>query len=116
MVLTHRILGWEPVINHKNLIFMSKYKSKSKKKKLFKKPIPKPNMDTTFSEETLIELHQAGKISLVFYVTHLSPETREDYFDFCRDNNIPSGKDDSAEQYLYYRDNLLLAAIEEGNV
>ncbi|MGN1245635.1 MAG: hypothetical protein ACI4UN_03285 [Muribaculaceae bacterium] len=95
-------------------------KSKNKKKKLHKKNNTKLAQavmpDTFISEDHLIELHQEGKISLVFYVTHLSPETREEYFDFCRKNNIPSGKEESAEQYLCYRENRLIDAIEEGNI
>ena len=68
-----------------------------------------------YDEETLLGMVQEGKAGFRFYVTHLTKELRDEYFAFIearnlRDNNI------AAEEFIAYKDEQLLAAVEEGNV
>ena len=68
-----------------------------------------------YDEETLLEMVQEGKAGFRFYVTPLTKELRDEYFAFIEARNLRDNNT-AAEEFIAYKDELLLAAIEEGNV
>lgn len=51
-----------------------------------------------YSEETLIELFQQERITRLQFICHQSPEKREDFINFCRENGLNEGEE-AAERY-----------------
>ena len=51
------------------------------------------------SEEELNELLDAGKITVLAYVTHQSKELTKEFEDFCSDRDL-SQNEESAEQFM----------------
>ena len=68
-----------------------------------------------YDEETLLGMVQEGKAGFRFYVTHLTKELRDEYFTFIKARNL-CDSNTAAEEFITYKDEQLLAAIEEGNV
>lgn len=62
-----------------------------------------------YSEQTLVEMFQSGKISWLGYVKHHSPEWSKEYVKFCEDNNLQQD-DQTAHKFLDMKDKQL----EEG--
>ena len=58
-----------------------------------------------YPEEVLIEID---------YVNHFSAEWQEEYARYCEERNLVIGNDSAAE-YVRYKDEQLEAAMEEGN-
>ena len=67
------------------------------------------------SEEELIELLDAGKITVLTFVTHQSKELTKEFEDYCSDRDL--GQDeDSAEQFVNMRQQMFNEAFENGYV
>lgn len=58
-------------------------------------------------EEELVELFQEGKISMVDYVKHHSPEMTDDYNTYCNEEGLDDTTDDSAIRFLKRIESLL---------
>lgn len=54
-----------------------------------------------YDEDTLIELLQEGKISILQFVWNQSAERRKDYLDFCSNKNLEKGEA-SARLFMQY--------------
>ncbi|MBO5629508.1 MAG: hypothetical protein J5965_10595 [Aeriscardovia sp.] len=67
------------------------------------------------SEEELNELLDAGKITVLVYVTHQSKELTKEFEDFCSDRDL-SQNEDSAEQFVDMRQQIFNEAFENGYV
>ena len=59
------------------------------------------------SEEQLVELFQQQKINWVQYVEHHSEEMKNDYREYCLDNDLDCKSEQSARQYLEHIENFL---------
>ena len=67
------------------------------------------------SEEELNELLDAGKITVLTYVTHQSKELTKEVEDFCSDRDL-SQDEESAEQFVDMRQQMFNEAFEYGNI
>ena len=67
------------------------------------------------SEEELNELLDAGKITVLMYVTHQSKELTKEFEDFCSDRDL-SQDEESAEQFVDMRQQMFNEAFEYGNI
>ena len=67
------------------------------------------------SEEELNELLDAGKITVLTYVTHQSKELAKEFEDFCSDREL-SQNEESAEQFVDMRQQIFNEAFENGYV
>ena len=67
------------------------------------------------SEEELNELLDAGKITVLMYVTHQSKELTKEFEDFCSDREL-SQNEESAEQFVDMRQQIFNEAFENGYV
>lgn len=67
------------------------------------------------SEEELIELLDAGKITVLTYITHQSKELTKEFEDFCSDREL-SQNEESAEQFVDMRQQIFNEAFENGYV
>ncbi|WP_262280760.1 hypothetical protein [Hallella absiana] len=64
------------------------------------------------SEEQLVELFQQHKINWVQYVEHHSEDMKNDYREYCLDNDLDLDykSEQSARQYLEHIENFFLYA------
>jgi hypothetical protein len=67
------------------------------------------------SEEELNELLDAGKITVLMYVTHQSKELTKEFEDFCSDRDL-SRNEESAEQFVDMKQQIFNEAFENGYV
>lgn len=67
------------------------------------------------SEEELNELLDAGKITVLTYITHQSKELSKEFEDFCSDREL-SQNEESAEQFVDMRQQIFNEAFENGYV
>ena len=67
-----------------------------------------------YPEEVLIEKMQSGEYGWLDYVNHFSAEWQEEYARYCEERNLVIGNDSAAE-FVRYKDEQLEAAMEEGN-
>lgn len=67
------------------------------------------------SEEELNELLDAGKITVLVYVTHQSKELTKEFEDFCSDREL-NQNEESAEQFVDMRQQIFNEAFENGYV
>lgn len=67
------------------------------------------------SEEELNELLDAGKITILAYVTHQSMELTKEFEDFCSDRDL-SQNEESAEQFVDMKQQIFNEAFENGYV
>lgn len=67
------------------------------------------------SEEKLNELLDAGKITVLMYVTHQSKELTKEFEDFCSDRDL-SRNEESAEQFVDMKQQIFNEAFENGYV
>lgn len=67
------------------------------------------------SEEELNELLDAGKITVLTYITHQSKELTKEFEDFCSDRDL-SMNEESAEQFVDMRQQIFNEAFENGYV
>ena len=67
------------------------------------------------SEEELNELLDAGKITVLTYITHQSKELTKEFEDFCSDRDL-SLNEESAEQFVDMRQQIFNEAFENGYV
>ena len=67
------------------------------------------------SEEELNELLDAGKITVLTYITHQSKELTKEFEDFCSDREL-SQNEESAEQFVDMRQQIFNEAFENGYV
>ena len=67
------------------------------------------------SEEELNELLDAGKITVLTYVTHQSKELTKEFEDFCSDRDL-SRNEESAEQFVDMKQQIFNEAFENGYV
>jgi len=56
--------------------------------------------DVYLSEEQLVELFQQHQINWVQYVEHHSEEMKNDYKEYCLDNDLDRKSEQSARLYL----------------
>ncbi len=67
------------------------------------------------SEEELIELLDAGKITQLDFVTHQSPELSKEFEDFCNDRELEQDEE-SAESFLEFKQQVFEDAFKDGNI
>ena len=67
-----------------------------------------------YPEEVLIEKMQSGEYGWLDYVNHFSAAWQEEYARYCEERNLVIGNDSAAE-FVRYKDEQLEAAMEEGN-
>lgn len=67
------------------------------------------------SEEELIELLDAGKITKLTYVTKQSAELTKEFEDFCSDRDLEKD-DESAELFMGFRQQLFEEAFKEQEI
>ena len=67
------------------------------------------------SEEELNELLDAGKITVLTYITHQSKELSKEFEEFCSDREL-SQNEESAEQFVDMRQQIFNEAFENGYV
>ena len=67
------------------------------------------------SEEELNELLDAGKITVLTYITHQSKELPKEFEDFCSDREL-NQNEESAEQFVDMRQQIFNEAFENGYV
>lgn len=67
------------------------------------------------SEEELNELLDAGKITVLTYITHQSKELTKEFEDFCSDREL-NQNEESAEQFVDMRQQIFNEAFENGYV
>ncbi|MCE9164048.1 MAG: hypothetical protein ACLR9A_00095 [Alistipes putredinis] len=66
-----------------------------------------------YPEEVLIEKMERGEYGWLDYVNHFSPEWQDEYTRYCKENNLTIGNDSAAE-FVHYKDGQLEAAMEAG--
>lgn len=66
-----------------------------------------------YPEEVLIEKMERGEYGWLDYVNHFSPEWQDEYTRYCKENNLTIGND-SATEFVHYKDGQLEAAMEAG--
>ena len=66
-----------------------------------------------YPEEVLIEKMERGEYGWLDYVNHYSPEWQDEYTRYCKENNLTIGNDSAAE-FVHYKDGQLEAAMEAG--
>lgn len=59
------------------------------------------------SEEQLVELFQQHQINWVQYVEHHSEDMKNDYREYCLDNNLDCKCENAARQYLQHIESLI---------
>lgn len=69
---------------------------------------------TYYPGEALIEKMERGEYGWLDYVNHFSAEWQEEYLSYCRENNLTIDND-SAGQFVRYKDRQLEAAMESGD-
>ena len=67
-----------------------------------------------YPEEVLIEKMQSGEYGWLDYVNHFSAEWQEEYVRYCEEHSLVIGNDSAAE-FVRYKDDQLEAAMKEGN-
>lgn len=67
-----------------------------------------------YPEEVLIEKMESGEYGWLDYVNHFSAEWQEEYIRYCTENNFMVGNDSAAE-FVRYKDEQLEAAMEAGD-
>lgn len=67
------------------------------------------------SEEELNELLDAGKITVLTYITHQSKELTKEFEDFCSDREL-NQNEESAKQFVDMRQQIFNEAFENGYV
>lgn len=67
-----------------------------------------------YPEEVLIEKMERGEYDWLDYVNHFSPEWQDEYTRYCKENNLTIGNDSAAE-FVHYKDGQLEAAMEAGD-
>lgn len=67
------------------------------------------------SEEELNELLDAGKITVLTYITHQSKELTKEFEDFCSDREL-NQNEESAEQFVDMKQQIFNEAFENGYV
>ncbi len=67
-----------------------------------------------YPEEVLIEKMECGEYGWLDYVNHFSPEWQDEYTRYCKENNLTIGNDSAAE-FVHYKDGQLEAAMEAGD-
>ncbi len=67
-----------------------------------------------YPEEILVEKMQSGEYGWLDYVNHFSAEWQEEYARYCEENGFMVGEDSAAE-FVRYKDEQLEAAMERGD-
>ncbi|MCD7941608.1 MAG: hypothetical protein LUH50_17015 [Bacteroides intestinalis] len=67
-----------------------------------------------FTEDELIEKFQNGEIGYLDYVTSYSEEWDREFAEFLEERGLKAG-DDSAQEFLKYKDELMEEGYENGN-
>ncbi|MCD8282698.1 MAG: hypothetical protein LUC22_05540 [Prevotella sp.] len=68
-----------------------------------------------YSEEEAIEKFQSGEYGYVEFVTHVSKDCEDEYYEYCKKHNLRYGEE-SAKQFDRERNELLMRAEENGDV
>ena len=67
-----------------------------------------------YPEEVLIEKMERGQYGWLDYVNHFSPEWQEEYTRYCKERGLLVGNESAAE-FVHYKDEQLEAAMESGD-
>lgn len=67
-----------------------------------------------YPEDVLVGKMQSGEYGWLDYVNHFSPEWQDEYTRYCKENNLTIGNDSAAE-FVHYKDGQLEAAMEAGD-
>lgn len=67
-----------------------------------------------YPEEVLVEKVQAGEYGWLDYVNHFSAEWQDEYARYCEKRELMVGEESAAE-FVRYKDDQLEAAMEAGD-
>ena len=67
-----------------------------------------------YSEDFLIEKLESGEYTWLGYVNHFSPEWKEEYQEYCKENNLAVGNE-SAQEFVHYKDEQLERGMSCGD-
>ena len=67
-----------------------------------------------YPEDVLIERMQSGEYGWLDYVNHFSAEWKEEYARYCETKGLVAGNDSAAE-FVRYKDEQLETAMERGD-
>lgn len=67
-----------------------------------------------YSEEELIEKMERKEFGWLDYVNHYSDEWQEEYARYCSEHDL-TASNESAAEFVRYKDNQLEAAMEAGD-
>lgn len=67
-----------------------------------------------YPEEVLIEKMDRGEYGWLDYVNHFSAEWQEEYARYCEEHGLMVGNE-SASEFVHYKDEQLEAAMEAGD-
>ena len=67
-----------------------------------------------YPEEILVEKMQSSEYGWLDYVNHFSAEWQEEYTRYCEERSLMIGNESAAE-FVHYKDEQLEAAMEAGN-
>ena len=67
-----------------------------------------------YPEEVLIEKMERGEYGWLDYVNHFSAEWQEEYTRYCKEHGLMVGNESAAE-FVHYKDEHLEAAMESGD-
>lgn len=67
-----------------------------------------------YPEEVLVEKMQSGEYGWLDYINHFSAEWQEEYAHYCEEHSLAIG-DDSAAEFVHYKDGQLVSAMERGD-
>lgn len=67
-----------------------------------------------YTEDILVEKMQSGEYGWLDYVNHFSEEWQNEYQEYCKEHALCIGNE-SAEQFVKYKDELLEQGMEKEN-
>lgn len=65
-----------------------------------------------YGEERTIQIMQKEGKGWLFYVSHNTPETFDDYLEYCTDNVLDPTEETSAEAFINERERIFEEALE----
>jgi len=73
-------------------------------------------MKEYFEEDVLVQKVQSGEMSMLDYVTHHSEQWDHEFQKYCHDHFLDEGLEESAVEFLDWKDKQLQNAHDEGAI
>ena len=73
-------------------------------------------MKPYYQEDELVSRVQSGEMSMLDYVQHHSEQWDAEYHQYCEDNILDESQEESAEQYLAWKDRQMTEAMKDGEL